>query len=160
MQLLLLAWLLSPQAGHNQLAHHVVHVMLTSYPWHLFLLHQHQIWFIACLSTICKVYSSTVAIKGLFVTFSLPWYLVLWSVNDSSSGDQAKCWLISRTNVYQPRRVLELVHFNRITGYTEGEPDIYWCLFPKTDGKFPTARRGSRQAAMQVLLATGWCFFL
>ena len=33
-------------------------------------------------------------------------------VNDSSSGDRAECRIISRTNVYQPRRVLELVHFN------------------------------------------------
>ena len=27
--------------------------------------------------------------------------------------------------LYQPRRVLELVHFNRISGQTEGEPVIY-----------------------------------
>ena len=51
-------------------------------------------------------------------------------MNDSSSGGRAECRLISRTNVYQPRRVLELVHFNRISGQTEGEPVIYWCRPP------------------------------
>ena len=50
--------------------------------------------------------------KWLFMTFSLPWYLVLRSVNDSSFRDRAECRLISRTNIYQPRHVLELVHFN------------------------------------------------
>ena len=55
--------------------------------------------------------------SGSSCSWLFPWYFVLWSVNGSSSGGRAECQLISRTNVYQPRLVLELVHFNRIAVY-------------------------------------------